>query len=160
MQKTALLLLLVAQMAAGQAPRLIWKSFHAPDYPRDAQIAHVIGLVTVEFTLNENGTATIGKTSGHPLLIPPAVDTIKSSELRCSACDRESVFIVYFNFSMADHNCQQARLVPAYTAKLRSADTVSVIAEPVCTEDPVVPYVKKRSFQCLYLWKCRKIWLQ
>ena len=27
-------------------------------------------------------------------------------------------------------------------------------------QDPVVPWIKKRSLKCLYLWNCSKIWLQ
>jgi|SRR5437588_1711981 len=160
MRKTAFFLLLMAQMAAGQKLNLIWENFHATEYPRTAQIAHITGPITVEFTLNEDGTATIGKASGHPLLVPAAVETIKSSRFRCSACEKESAFTVEFNFAIADHNCEQAKPGPPYVAKLESADHVSVIAEPVCTEDPAVAYRKVRALHCLYLWRCGKIWLQ
>jgi TonB family protein len=158
--KILLLFLFVAMTTAGETSTLVWKSFHAPEYPRDAQIAHITGRIKIEFTLNDDGTATITKTSGHPLLLPKAVDTIKTSHFTCSACGKESVFTVEFNFNFADHNCEEAARHPRYTSAMEDPEHVSVKAEPVCTADPRVSYVKVRSLRCLYLWKCGKIWLQ
>jgi hypothetical protein len=154
------LLFLLIQIAASQKPELIWESFQAPEYPRNAQIAHISGPIAVEFTLNEDGTGSIGKVTGHPLLAAAAVESIKASRFRCSHCGRESAFTVEFNFGFAEHTCEETKHHPAYTAALKDANDVSVIAEPVCTEDPGAVYAKVRSVRCLYLWKCGKIWLQ
>ncbi|HET9837192.1 MAG TPA: energy transducer TonB, partial [Candidatus Angelobacter sp.] len=144
MPKTLFLLLLAANVIAGQRPTLSWKSFQAPEYPQTARIAHIMGRTTVEFTLKDDGTATIRNTTGHPLLLQAAVDTIKSSRFACSACGRESVFKVEFDFSFAVHSCEEAKRHPRYTSGLEDPDRVSVQAEPVCTEDPRAVYANVR----------------
>lgn len=161
MQKILLLLLLVAQGTSRPNPSLVWENFHAPEYPRDAQIAHIAGTVKIEFTIGRNGVITIGKSTGHPLLVPAAEKGVKASKFSCKDCeDNTEALAVVFDFSIANHDCREAEMNPPYTAKLDSNGHVSIIAEPVCTSDPVVKTVHKRSLRCLYLWKCGTIWLQ
>jgi len=159
MLKTAFFLLL-AQVSAGQRPTLVWESFHPPEYPQVAQIAHITGLVRVEFTLDQGKVSTVQKITGHPLLIPAAEETIKASKLSCAHCENgTATFRVNFDFKFSDHDCDEAQRNSPYTAWLDSEEHISVIAEPVCTNDPIVVTVsrKVRSPRCLYLWRCSSV---
>jgi hypothetical protein len=159
--KAFLFVLLIAGNTLGQQPVLVWDDFHAFAYPRNAQIAHIVGQVTIEFTLEANSAVVIKKSSGHPLLAPAAEETLKASKLHCVDCkDGVTNFMVVFDFSMANHDCDEAEKHPSSSSKLDNPTHVSFIAEPVCTNDPAVRYTKVRSIQCLYLWRCKKIWLQ
>lgn len=157
-----LMAVFVAGQSLAQAPVLVWDDFHPPAYPRSAQIVHIMGPVTVEFTLEPNNAVAIKKSTGHPLLVPAADETIKTSKLHCVNCaDGVATFAVVFNFTFAEHDCDEAEENPPSSARLESSTRVSLIAEPVCTSDPRVVttrrYRKVRSIQCLYLWRCKRV---
>lgn len=157
MKKTALFLVLIAKAATGQAS-LVWDNFHAPSYPQMARIGHIIGDITVELALSAGNTAVIQKSTGHPVLILAAEESIKASKLHCSDCESGKIFTVTFHFTIADHACSYAG--SPSTAKLDSPESVSVIAEPLCTEtiDPVIHAKKVRGARCFYLWRCKNVW--
>jgi TonB family protein len=53
----------------------------APTYPQMAQIAHIQGVVVLEITITDQGSVANPKpVSGHPILIPAAVDAVKQWE--------------------------------------------------------------------------------
>ena len=153
MYKSVLLLLFLIGLSS-QKPTLVWESFHAAAYPDLARLAHIAGSVEVEFTLSTENAVTIQKSTGHPVLVAAAEEVIKSSRFRCSDCETQRAFAVIFNFTIAEHPCQRT-MAPA-TVTLETIDRVSVIAEPVCTEeiDPVIRSRRARSARCLYLWRC------
>jgi Gram-negative bacterial TonB protein C-terminal len=163
MNTIVLLLFLMAQGAGNPRPSLIWENFDAPEYPRTAQIAHIAGAVTIEFTIHSDGAIVIERSIGHWLLIPAAEQTIRTSKIRCGECENGTGrFSVVFDFSIASHDCSESGTDPPYTAKLDSTTHISIIGEPICIRDPAVTIttVHRRSWQCLYLWKCKTIWLQ
>ncbi|HKV95211.1 MAG TPA: energy transducer TonB [Candidatus Angelobacter sp.] len=156
-----LIAVFVAGEALAQGPILVWDDFHPPVYPRSAQIAHIMGPVTIEFTLQPNNAVAIKKSTGHPLLVAAAEETIKSSQLHCINCpDDAAIFAIVFDFTFANHDCDEAGKHPSSSAKLESSTHISFIAEPVCTIDPATVttrrYRKVRSIQCLYLWRCKR----
>lgn len=160
MRNAVLFVLLVAAKAFGQEPTLIWDDFHAPAYRMDAQLARIQGPVIIEFTLDTDNVVAIKKSTGHPLLLPAALETIKTSKLHCDNCEPDvTTFTVVFNFAVANHDCEEAERHPPSTVKLDSSSHVSFNAEPLCTKDPVEVrrYRNVRSIQCLYLWRCKKV---
>jgi hypothetical protein len=156
MKKTVLFLVFIAKAATGQ-PSLVWDNFHAPSYPQMARMGHITGDVTVELALSAGNTAVIQKSTSHPVLILAAEESIKASKLHCSDCESGKIFTVAFHFAVADHACSYVD-APS-TAKLDNPESVSVIAEPLCTEeiDPVIHTKKVRGARCLYLWRCKEV---
>jgi TonB family protein len=68
--------LLSAQSAP---PEPILKSAGQPQYPALARVAHIEGEVRLEFVLNQSGEpSSVTVISGHPMLAPAAVETVKS----------------------------------------------------------------------------------
>jgi len=153
------ILFLFLLMAMLRAPALVWEDFHPPQYPRAALIAHIEGLVTIQFSLDTDGTVTIKNSSGPRILVAAAEESVKASKLRCDSCGTAAAsFGVVFDFEIARHSCNDPEINFPPTAKLETLNRVSVTAEPVCTKDPVVRtekvQKKVRSIRCLYLWRC------
>jgi TonB family protein len=62
-------------------PDPILKSAGQPKYPPLARAAHVEGEVRLEFVLNGDGVpSSVTVLSGHPMLAPATVETVKSWE--------------------------------------------------------------------------------
>ena len=158
MYQFVLMVLFVVGQAKAQGPVLVWDDFHPSAYPRMAQVAHITGPVIVEFTLEPNNVVTIKKSTGHPLLVPAAEETIKTSQLHCINCeDGVTTFAVIFDFAIANHDFAEANANPPFRAKLNGPTHVSLIAEPVWIIDPAAArqYRKVRSIHCFYLWRCK-----
>jgi len=152
--KPLLLAILLGSTISLQGQKLNWVKFHPPEYPRNAQIAHIEGTVTVKFTLQHRNEVLIKETKGHPLLIQPAIESLKMSQLECVDCEHpipEST--VAFDFRVESHDCRDSGLPTQAT--LDSSTHVTVTAQAICTSDPTSHYLRKRSVWCLFLWKCR-----
>jgi hypothetical protein len=151
--KRLLFAFLVASTISVQGQKLNWVKFSPPYYPRNAQIAHIEGTVTVQFTLQHRNEVLIKETKGHPLLIQPAIESLKMSQLECVDCEHlthESTVHLIFGL--------RATIVDSglpTQATLDSSTHVTVTAQAICTSDPTSHYIRKRSVWCLFLWKCR-----
>jgi hypothetical protein len=144
---------LVASTISLHGQKLNWIKFHPPEYPRNAQIAHIEGPVTLKFTLQPGNEVLIEEYKGHPLLTQSAIESLKMSQLECVDCEHMApVFTVAFDFRVESHDCRDSAL-PTQAA-IDSPMHVTVVAQAVCTSDPIVHYVRSRSLCCLYLWKC------
>jgi hypothetical protein len=133
--------------------KLNWVKFPPPQYPRNAQIAHIEGPVTLKFTLQPENAVSVKESTGHPLLIPAAIESLKTSQLECVDCERLAPgFTVAFDFRVESHDCRDSGLPTQ--AKIDSPMHVTVVAQAICTSDPTARYVRTRSFRCLFLWKC------
>lgn len=145
--------LYVVLLAFGAEPQLTWIQFQPPEYPRNAQITHIQGTVILKFTLQTGNRVAVQSSVGHPLLIPSALDSLGASKLACDNCSKQStLFTVTYDFEVANHDCNEPDRPTRVTKD--SPTHIKVIAQSVCTSDPVVRYMKARSFRCLYLWKC------
>lgn len=132
-REALLLMVLTAAVAQEQGPSLQWEEFHEPVYPQMARIAHIYGRVTLEITLQPDGTVTIQDVSGHPILVQAARDSIQQSKLSCEGCGKEPhTFSIVYEFKIQDR-----RPPPAPAQPLRA-----------------VRRYKVRSIRCLYLWRC------
>ena len=124
--------------AVAQEPSLQWGELHEPVYPQMARIAHISGPVTLEITIQPDGTVTIQDVSGHPILVQAARDSIQKSKLSCEGCGEEPhTFSVVYEFKMLDRPSPPA-------------------AQP---RRPAVRRHKERSIRCLYLWRCGAEWI-
>lgn len=144
---------LVAVVLHLQEPQLNWVKFQPPEYPRNAQLAHIQGKVILEFALQVGNAISLQHTSGHPMLIKAAQDSLQMSRLSCENCaEQNALFTVIYDFEVVNHDCNDPDRHTQVTRESRTH--IRVVAQSVCTVDPVVRYVKTRSFPCLYLWRC------
>lgn len=151
--KSTFFSLLIASIFSLQEPKLNWVSFHPPEYPRNTQLAHIEGKVVVKFVLQQGNAIGIQEQTGHVLLVPAAIQSLKMSRLECVHCDEQAqTFTVVFDFRVASHNCDDPE-VPTQ-AILESPTHVTIVSQAVCTSDPVAHYIKMRSIRCLFLWRC------
>ena len=148
---------LIASIGSLQEPQLNWVKFQTPEYPRNAQIAHIQGNIVLKFLLQPgNGIVVVKESTGHPLLLPAALESLKKSQLNCSDCGQQSqIFTVVFDFVVASHDCKDSE-VPTHVT-MDSPSHITVLAQSICTSDPVVYYRRIRSIRCLYLWKCARV---
>ena len=140
-----------------QDQSLKWASFRPPLYPRNAQIAHIQGPVTIKFELSTDSDLKVLNVEGHPLLRAAALESLTGSKLRCENCgDQTKLFSVVYEFRVAERNCDDPLINAVHEPTLESANHVSVIAEPICTSDPTIRIsrLRVRSIRCLYLWRC------
>lgn len=136
-----------------QEPRLNWVKFQPPEYPRNAQRAHIQGRVILEFMLRAENAVSIQSSKGHPELVRSAQESLLMSKLACDNCSEQSTrFTVTYDFEVVNHDCNGPDDPPKVTRD--SPMHVRVVAQSVCTVDPVARYMKARSWRCLYLWKC------
>jgi TonB family protein len=155
MRKVLLLGVLIATGAVAQGPSLRWEEFHPPVYPQMARVARIQGQVALQFTLQHEGTVALQKSTGHPLLVQAAEESLKTSKLGCDDCkDLTPIFTVVFDFQVAEHDCRDQEVTPKQRANLNGTNRVSIVVQPECTDDPIVHYKRVRSLRCLYLWKC------
>jgi Gram-negative bacterial TonB protein C-terminal len=147
---------LITSMVSLQDAKLSWVKFDPPEYPRNAQIAHIEGPVTLTFVLQSGNPVFLKESSGHPLLVPAALESLKKSQLNCIDCAQQGqIFTVVFDFQVASHDCTDPQ-VPTHTT-VDTPTHITVIAQSICTSDPVARYRRTRSIRCLYLWKCARV---
>lgn len=154
------LLLLMWFWGVMQTPRLRWVDFHPPQYPQMARVANIDGPVTVKFVFGANGSIEVKESSGHPILVQAAIESLKASKLVCDGCGQnEPEFSVVFDFKFAGEESQNSELNNSSGAALDSPNHVTIITtvftERLAITDPRGIVTKRvRSVRCLYLWKC------
>lgn len=159
--KAALLALVFVAQAE---PRLSWLGFEQPEYPQEAKVAHIEGQVSLTFTLQAEGPAVVEKATGNPALVAAAEESLKKSTLGCGECvNQVPRFTVFYDFQMVDRDCNDPDSVAATSVRSESTTHLVITAQSLCPADtakssslerPTV--AQKRSFKCLYLWKCSR----
>lgn len=130
-------------------------------YPKVARTAHITGDVDLTLEIGKDGTvesATV--VSGPPLLAPAALASARGSQFECINCSEaiKNYRLVYtFNLDL-DPRCelkgQNDQQPPDTYPKIAEApNRITITDESVCIIDPIT-ITKKRSWKCLYLWRC------
>jgi TonB family protein len=170
MKKLLIAILLMAGVAWPQEPAFRWVEFHPPLYPTIARSAHIEGKVIIEFTILPDGTVTVQKSTGHPILVAAALDSLKQSKAKCDGCGDNAVMSsIGFDFRITGEGCyhtakpsnpetlDNAKISPAPSEGSVTSvplNTITITAELSCICCSKVVRIKSRSIRCLYLWKC------
>ena len=135
-------------------------------YPPLARQTRTMGNVELKLEVRQDGSvASVVAVSGHPLLVPFALENAKESQFACENC-RQDVhsyrLICTFELTSVDKESErdQATVANPEHPGLRislSAGHVLVVDEPVFFRDPGPDPLRVRSAKCLYLWKCKRI---
>jgi hypothetical protein len=102
--------------------------------------------------------------SGHPMLIPAALDSAKQSRFECRLCSAPVSYLLVYSFKLTTPGdcCDAFSVPPQVEQEPQSIDPqerpqtqVSIAAEQICLCDPAVQLTKKRSrsLKCLHLWE-------
>ena len=158
--------------ALESVPRVTLKILHSPAYPPLARQAGITGDVTVNVTLHPDGTVdSVTPVTGHPLLVPSVVDSVKQSAFECVQCGN-SVATVQLTYSF--QQSPREKTDPCCCSKQSSASTdtsphvsqsgnhitITATAPAICVCPDLCDmkwaeeHSHVRSPKCLYLWKC------
>jgi TonB family protein len=141
--------------AADQGPKLRWMEFHPPIYPPMARIANLDGTVTVEITIEPDDTVSLQKSTGHPILVQAAEESLKLSKFACDSCSqRTTPFTIAFDFRFFSLECGSfGNSSPM--AVLDTSNHITISSDRYCISDPAPVLGRRvRSLRCMYLWKC------
>jgi len=135
------------KLAAGQASLRV-VSFVAPEYPPLAEVARISGDVSLEVTLNTDGTVTSSKiVSGHPMLQAAARENLMSwkfAALGSKSLEGESFTVTYqFRFE-GESQCGKGPT----RVTIESYDQIKVATIPIMICDPTVTIttIKRRHW--------------
>lgn len=125
---------LAALVFVAQAePRLNWLNFEQPEYPKEAQAAHIEGPVNLTFVLQKSSPAAVEKATGNPILIKAAEESLKKSLLGCSDCaDRAPRFTVLFDFHMVERDCNDPDSAAPTAIRSESTTHIVITAQIPC----------------------------
>ena len=142
--------------AAEQGPKLRWLEFHPPVYPPMARIANLEGTVTLEIIIEPDGTVSLHKSAGHPILVQAAGESLKLSKFACDSCAQSAAsFTIVFDFRVSSPECGSFGLNSSPRAVLDTSAHITISTDRYCISDPAPELEKRvRSLRCLYLWKC------
>src|SRR5262249_48322117 len=123
--------------------------------------AHIQGVADMEIELSPEGKIVAWRaSSGSPILVQAAADSLRLSQLECRNCNAQSVTVqVAYRFELASDTKGQCALSGEHRdpAVLDAPNHVTVTAIPLCiTVENIDPVEKVRSIRCLYLWKCAR----
>ena len=83
----------------------------SPTYPPLARTARVSGDVKLELQLRPNGTVSaVHVLSGHPLLMPAAIESAKASRFTCYGCVLPPTYIFTCTFGFRHDGCNSVRI--------------------------------------------------
>jgi TonB family protein len=142
--------------AAEQGPKLRWTEFHPTVYPPMPRIANLDGTVTVEITIEPDDTVSLQKSTGHPILVQAAEESLKLSKFACDSCSqRATPFTIVFDFRISSPECGSFGLNSSPMAVLDTSTHIRISTDRHCISDPAPVLGRRvRSLRCLYLWKC------
>ena len=139
-------------------------SLSNPVYPPLARQARITGEVSVAVTVHTDGTTSAVVESGHPMLIPAALDSATRSHFECHMCNGSVPYLLVFTFKeIAGNDCCTAFSQPQQVEQEQQLEDqqgrprthVVISAQGICLCDPGAELTKRvRSLKCLYLWKC------
>ena len=122
-------------------------------YPPIALAAHVSGDVVLKVSLRpDGGIDSMEAVSGPLMLRQPAIENAKQAQFECMTCNgATTTFQVIYRFDLGPSiTCDPPD--SSYPRVTRSANIVTIAAQPFGTCDPMATRV--RSARCLFLWKC------
>jgi hypothetical protein len=140
-----------------------------PIYPSMARQSNIHGEVAVVVTVHPDGTTDVALENGPPALVQVALDSAKQSRFKCRGCDQALSYRLMYSFRLIRGNKFCAAIAPptkviqepqSSKQSCRPETNIIITTEPICPRDPVVPWIKRGSLKCLYLWNCSKLWLQ
>ena len=142
-----------------QAGVVLTKLFE-PTYPPLARQARITGDVEVTVRVRQDGSVeSAALVSGHPMLAPFALESVKNSQFECRGCTEAAVsYVLKYKFQIIprgypkDCDMQTEKRPPAEVDLSHHQVRVSSWAMEIC--DPAARILKVRSAKCLYLWRC------
>jgi TonB family protein len=134
-------------------------------YPPLARQARIQGDVSLTVTVRRDGTAeSVVLVSGHPLLVPSAIESARQSQFDCATCSEgPTAYSLVYLFKLEETKCCAVEETPPDKVRTIHEDPggvtvsgshVTVTAKPACICDPSAGVLRVRSAKCLYLWKC------
>jgi TonB family protein len=144
-----------------QQTGVVLSKLSQPVYPRLAQAARISGEVDVTVRVQRNGSVESARLfSGHPMLVPAALDSVRQSQFECRGCTEEiTSYSLTYKFQIAPRdppkNCNGEPDPPPPQPDVDLAHhQVTVFAWQLWTCDPAVELHRFRAASCLYLWRC------
>jgi TonB family protein len=141
--------------------KVIVSKLSVPTYPRLALQARIQGAVELNIEVRPDGSIESADiVSGHPMLIPAAVESAQKSEFACKEC-RESLtpYHMTYKFELGEAiSCKEIDAngygiydANAGTQVSQLQDTITVVGRPFPTCDPAgtISFLKFRSVKCL-----------
>jgi TonB family protein len=137
-------------------------SLSKPVYPPLARMAAIYGDVTVEVTVEQNGSVDVIAVTGHPMLKSAALDSARKSQWECRDCSKPSKYALTYAFKLIQENdCCSASHETVVEQCSEGMDKQGQVEAQIivstrfqCICDPAADVVNRRSIKCLYLWKC------
>jgi len=161
----------------GSAARVGLIKIFPPTYPPLARMAGITGDVTLKVIVHYDGTVdSVTPVSGHPMLLPAAVESARQSKFECVGCggsDTAGFFTYSFDPNLdeadpdpcccTDYPGKPLKNNPRTPAVSQSGNHITIKGSPLCmcpnsTCPCNVAWVRAhsryRAAKCLYLWKC------
>ena len=136
--------------ADGKHAEVILTNLSPPVYPPISRVAHITGDVTVVLGIRKDGTIkSAAATSGPPLLLKAALESVQQSQFECRNCSEAlTPYSLTYTFRLTDPDCDTTGGLHI----TQSGNHVTAIDKAAQTCDPAATRV--RAAKCLYLWKC------
>ncbi|MGH9716208.1 MAG: energy transducer TonB [Candidatus Acidiferrales bacterium] len=123
-----------------------------PIYPQIARMAHISGDVGVDLEMKKDGTVEAATAvSGPVLLYRAALESARQSQFECRNCDGKTMpyhLLYTFQLKSAETGGEPT---PDVT---RTGNHIVVAVEPFVEVLAPAALVKRRTWKCLYLWRC------
>ena len=132
-----------------------------PVYPPLARQARISGDVQIKVEVGKDGTLkSASVVSGHQMLAPAALDSVRQTKFECRQCDDEGTTqLVTYSFQLATHPSSPAWPCAEHleTQITKSGNHVTVTADPPEIQIYFTD-ISVRAAKCLYLWRCGREW--
>jgi hypothetical protein len=127
-----------------------------PAYSPLARQTRTSGDVQLDLKIRQDGSVdSLEVFSGHPLLAPAALDSVKQSHFRCANCGENlTAYRLVYTFQFVDTEQCCSTTEADLPEPSQTENHITVFARPTCTCDPAWTIGKVRSIKCLYLWHC------
>jgi hypothetical protein len=149
--------------SGAQQGEVVVSKLSLPVYPPLAQQAHISGDVELTIRVRPDGSIEFARLlSGHPVLVPAALESAKKSLFECHGCGDAITYSLTYKYQIVPRdppkNCLTEPDPPAPPTEVDlTRHQVAVFAWELWTCDgtSAITTVRSRSAKCLYLWRCK-----